>query len=320
MFDSGKKTSTNTNTTANYDNTSANTSTASTNVNVPDWLLHPAQTQASTIGGLMSQGSSSYTPQTSSLQQQAFDDAGNLQTTNLGYGQAKAALNGAPSVGGNTVQAGSVLDNLSSYYNPYESAVMDPTMAAFDQNADQTRASQAAQAANGAFNSTRYGVTQALTEGQLALARSQTQGGLLNDMYNTATGLSAGDKDRSLAGQTTNANLAQQAQIANQNAAIQKAQTLDTIANNKNATINVGNEATTQGNAARQEPLTFANQTGTLLSGLDPSSYFGKTIDSSGNVTSSGTDTSNSNSTTKETSQNIMGTLGQAAQIAALFI
>lgn len=323
-------------------------STATTQANVPEWLLNPAKAQAGLIGSLQTQGPAPYTPQTSALQKQAFDNGAQLQTGQMGFDRARdhalamptvSAPGAVADISADQVRAGSVLDGLDRYYNPFKDQVLNPVMDDFDQQAGQTRASQSAAAANGAFNSTRFGMAQSLTEGELARARAATQGGLLSDMFTQATGLSAGDKNRTLQADQGNqtANLAasqsnqskaldierlkQSGQVANQGASLQQAGLLDTIATDKQATIRgnvalqdqLGGEATTQGNAARQYPITYAAQMGGLLQGLDPEVYGGKTI------TQDGTETANSTSTTKS-SDSLLGSLGQAAQIAALFI
>lgn len=91
-------------------------------------------------------------------------------------------------------QAQSLLDNLQDYYNPYQQQVIDAALADMDQSAGQTRAAQmAAGARNGALSGSRFGVAQALTEGELARARAATDAGLRAQGFNTAAGLSAQD-------------------------------------------------------------------------------------------------------------------------------
>lgn len=284
------------------DTTQNQNSTSTTTPNVPDWLLNPAQTVAGQFGTLLGGNASDYTPQTSALQQGAFNAAPNLSTS-PDLGAAAGMVSGAQPVHGS-----SLLTNLSSYYNPFESAVMDPTMAAFDQQAGMTTAQQEAQGAQSqAFGGSRYGIQQAQTAGQLALARAQTQGGLLNDMYGQAVTASNEDAGRQ-----------QQADLANQSSNLTGAGLLanigqDTDAShlaNLNAQDVLGSQETAQNNTAAQYPLTYQTQLESLLQGLNTGQYSGQTTDASG--------TSNTHET-QTSDPGVLGALGTAAQIAALF-
>lgn len=301
---SSKKQSTQTSQTEN----STSASTANSAVNVPQWLLDPAQQIAGGIGSLTSQGPDPYTPQVSDAQQAAQGaGADRLLAGGWGYGNARDAATAVPNV-----QAGSVLDGLSNYYTPFKDQVLNPVLDDYDHQAGITRAAQAAQGAQGAFQGSRFGVREAQTEGELARGRAATEGGLLGDMYTQATGLSAADKARQL-----------QADQGNQQAGLQRAGLLADIANDQsgmyrqNLTLadQLGKEQTDQANAQRQYPLSFAKDMTGLFQGLDPSAFFGKTVNTTG--TSSGTSNSTSNTTQ---SDSLLGQLGQVAQIAALFM
>lgn len=107
-------------------------------------------------------------------------------------------------------------DRIDALRNPYEDAVVDATLADFDANAERTRAQQAAQAAGaGAFGGSRFGVREAVTEGELARARASQQAGLLADSYNFAAGLANEDAGRQQQANITNAQLGTQASLAN---------------------------------------------------------------------------------------------------------
>jgi hypothetical protein len=170
----------------------------------------------------------------SALQTKAFDAAGGLggwQSLMAGAQDMAKAAGGAganlatssgynPILMGNTALGPSVLmgntalgpmahisastiDGMdrSKYMDPYLNDVVNTTMADFDENAGQTRAAQAAQAGlNGGFRSSRFGLREAQTEGNLARARAATAAGLRSNAFDKATGMMQFD-----AGQTQNA-------------------------------------------------------------------------------------------------------------------
>jgi hypothetical protein len=281
---------------------STGTQSSTSTPNVPDWISSRAQHMAAMTGGIMAAGSDAYTPGESALQSQAVNNAGNLGLSSA-YGQASDTLGNLPQVTGQ-----SVLDNLSSYYNPFQSQVLNPVLADYDYQAGQTRAQQAAQAAaGGAFGGSRYGVQEAQTEGDLARGRASTEGNLLNQMYTQATGLSAQDAANRQAAQTSN-----------QNAALQKAGLLTNLGSTQDASSRanvalqdqVGSQQTDLENAIKQYPLQFQAQIESLLQGINPSMYVGQS--------SYGTDTTNSN-TTQTSDPGVLGGLGMGLQALSMF-
>jgi hypothetical protein len=255
---------------------------------------------AGQVSALTGQGPAAYTPQMSAEQQQAIQSGMNLGMP-AAYGQAGDTLNNVPNV-----QGQSVLDNLSSYYNPYESSVINPVLQQYDYQAGQTRAAQAAQAAaGGAFGGSRYGVQEANTEGQLAMGRASTQGGLLNQMYGQAAGMSAQDAANR-----------QAAMLANQNAALQKgglltnlgAQEAQTQGRNVELQDTLGGQATELQNQQRQYPLQYQAQLESLLQGLNPALFTGQST--------SGTGTENSTSSTVS-NPGLLASIGQGLSIAS---
>jgi hypothetical protein len=217
----------------------------------------------------------------SDLQTQAVNTAAGLGQP-AGYGQASSVLNNIPQV-----QGQSVLDNLSAYENPYQNQVINPVLAQYDQQAGMTKAAQAAQAAQGgAFGGSRYGVQEAQTDQQLAMGRASTQGGLLNQMYTQATGLSAQDAANR-----------QAALLANQNAALQQGGLLtnlgtaqaDVAGKNLELQDTIGGQATALQNQAKQYPLQYQAQLESLLSGLNPAMYTGQSTQGTGSETSKST-------------------------------
>ena len=289
---SDKKTTTTQNTTQN--------STGTSTPNVPDWLLQPAQSLAGNLGGLIAAGPGATTPTESDLQKQATTSAAGL-TTSPNFATASGMLTGAPQV-----QGQSLLDNLGAYYNPYESAVADPQLAQYDQQAGMTTAAQAAkEAATGAFRGSRAGVAEGQTAGQLAMGRSSLLGGLLNDAYNSATTLSGQDAARRQEAATTNAanNISSAGLLAN----IGSEQGAQAIANEQ-AQAQQGAAQTGIDNTICQDPITNQTLIDGLLAGLNPQMYTGQTVNSSGKGTSNGT----------STVSDPMGALGTVAQIGSL--
>lgn len=283
--------------------TSTDTKNTTIKNEVPDWIQNPQMQVAGNIQGLLNQGSNAFAPGTSDLQKQAFDAAGDLDTGGGGFQGALDALAGVKDI-----TASSLLDGgLDRYYNPFKDQVLNPVLNDYDVGAGKTRASQAADAArNKAFQGSRFGVQEAATEGELARGRATTEGGLLNQMYTSATGLADSD-----AGRRQSASLAnQQAQLARaqQQAALAQAQQENQRAN-LGMQAGLGGVLTDQENAASQYPLQFQQQINSLLAGLNPQLYSTQQQNSTG--TSSGT--------TKE-SPGLLGSLGQAAHIASLFM
>lgn len=295
--------------------TAASTGTSSTTAtpNVPDWLANPYKTSATQVGQLQHMDPTQFAPQASQLEQQAFQGGSNL-TTSPNFGQATQQVQGinyAPQ----QVQGQSLLTGLSNYYTPFQDQVMNPVLNDLDVQAGQTRAAQSAkEAATGAFRGSRAGIAEGETEGNLARARATTTSGLLNDMYGQAVTASNQDAARRQDAQTTNAANG----ITANGQRLQGAGLLSTIGQAQGAEdrSNLGTQATMGalqqqiGDAQRQAPLTYQTQLQGLLAGLDPSLFTGKTVD--------GTDTTNSNSTTKS-SGSLMDSIGKMAQVAAMF-
>ena len=283
---SDKKTTSTQNTSGTFNQTST--------PNVPSWISDPAQAMAGQVGAIQAQGPAPYTPTASPLQTQVQNDAASF-TPNSNYSDASTGFSGIPQV-----QGQSLLTNLQDYLNPGEQDVINPVLADYDVQAGKTTAAQAAAAAgNRAFQGSRYGVQEAATTGELARGRAATEGGLLQTNYQTALQASQAD-----------AAARQAAMTSNQGAGIAKAQGLLGIDTAKNAEQlaalqaqdTIGQQATATQQQQQQYPLTFANQTEGLLSGLNPSLFTGST--SSGNTTGNAYGV-----------QNVSDPLGEAAQL-----
>lgn len=300
--------------------TNQNTSTATTTPDVPDWIANPTKTVAGNITDLLGQGPGAFAPQTSDLQQSAFENASDLATSPY-LEQAGEAFGNIGNVGGQSYSAASVLDGgLDRYYNPFRDQVLNPALADYDEQSGLTRAAQSAQAAkNKAFQGSRYGIQEAATEGQLARGRASTEGGLLDRMYTQAMQAAEADAARRQEAASFSAASAMQAALANQGMDFSKAGGLANLGGlfgsenraNLGVQAGLGGVQTDQQNAIRQYPIQYQGQMEGLLGGLNPELYTGRTVSQSGQ--SSGTSSQENKST------DFLGGLGQVAQIAALF-
>lgn len=207
--------STSTDTANKTQNTTTNTNT-NTTPTLASYQQQPVQNYYGMVGNMVSQASQDPTiaqqfiPGASANQQLSYRNAAQLGGQNSYFGQAgslasQAANSGPNTYGGTTVgptthmTAASLNDNggVQSYMNPYMNSVINPTLAAFDQNAGAQQAALAARgAANGAFSGSRYGLQQNDLTSQLALSRAQTQGGLLDSGWNQAINAANSDAGR----------------------------------------------------------------------------------------------------------------------------
>lgn len=145
--------------------------------------------------------------------------AGTLGPANTYTAQGYTAAQAAPINLDNNierVQAASLLDNFQAYLNPTTQALVDSTLANYDDQAGRQRAAMNAQAAmNKAFGGSRFGIQAAMFDADTARNRALTEAQLRNNAWNTAAGLSS-----------TDTGYRQQANLANQAAANSRAETL----------------------------------------------------------------------------------------------
>ena len=275
--------------------TTSHSVTAPTN---PDWVTSQAQALNSKAQALGAMDPSSFVAPLSGLQQQAADAAGGLSGASSGAGTgvgsdawfSKLMNQPAP-----TVSSASLLDNLSSYENPYRDRVVNASMADFDANADRTRASQdLALAGQGAFGGSGAALTRSQSEGELARARNTQLSNLLSGMFTTSAGLSNDDAGRRQAASTANAQLAMQ--NAQNNAQMAQFQANYGFNRDANARANIasqdalGQEQRAVDQQYRTAPLTSLGHEIDMFSGLPLSMFHGQTTDSNG--TQNGTQTS----------------------------
>ncbi len=264
----------------------------------PDWVTSQAQALNAKSQALGAMDPTSFVAPLSGLQQQAANAAGGLSGVSSGAGTgvgsdawfSKLMNQPAP-----TVSSASLLDNLSSYENPYRDQVVNASMSDFDANADRTRASQdLALAGQGAFGGSGAALTKSQSEGELARARNSQLSNLLSGMFTTSAGLSNDDAARRQAASTTNAQLAMQ--NSQNNAQMAQFQANYGFNRDANARANIGSQdALGQEQRAvdqqyRNAPLTSLGHEIDMFSGLPLSMFHGGTTDSNG--TENGTQTS----------------------------
>lgn len=191
---------------------SSTTERASVTPNNPQWVSDQVQGLGHRLGQLGRFDPYSLAAPLSSGEQQAAQGAAGLGRYGFAYDEAADWTRGVMAGEAPVVQAASLLDGIEAYANPYRRQVVDASMADFDAEAGRTRASQSlALAGQGAFGGSGGALTRALTEGELARARSTQLSGLLAGMFNTSAGLASQDADRRQQAASQTAQLASQA-------------------------------------------------------------------------------------------------------------
>ena len=145
--------------------------------------------------GITKAGMADLAPQVAAqdaLQTAAYQQATDT-TTGLGAYQpfltdAKTAATGATALTGTGAGDASTAGSIQSYMSPYQTSVIDTTLAEFDRQADAQKASQAAQALGipGAFGGGREGVLQAEYQSASDRNRAALQSGLLQQGFQQA--------------------------------------------------------------------------------------------------------------------------------------
>lgn len=133
---------------------------------------------------------------------------------------------GPTAMTGPYVSAMQGLEGLEAYFNPYIQSVINGALSDIDRSRQMALNQGASSAAmSGAFGGDRHGVADALTNEAYGRIAADTASGLRMGGFQDAAGMLMGDKDRLLQNQQFNATLGQQANLANQAAGLQAAQT-----------------------------------------------------------------------------------------------
>lgn len=288
----GKSSSSNKGSSTNTSNTNTNFSTSTTPTN-PTWVTNGAQGLYSTAQGLAAANPQSYVAAPNSLLTQAGTNASALTTSPSVYQTAEGITSnafGRPAAQSDAVQASPFI---AQYMSPYTDDVVNAALAAFDNQAGQTKAQQdLTLAQSGALGGSGAWIDKALTNGQLALSRGQLQGGLLNQGFSTALGAAQNDANNAQSANNLNAQLKQQ----NRQMILNAANQLGNLATqqNQNANQNIatqdaaGNALQTIAQQQASAPLDLQSWLGKYFSGLPLNLFSGQ--DQTGTQTQNGTE------------------------------
>ena len=149
-------------------------------------------------------------------EEQAFQTAINAATQQVGMPQLQQATQVAQRAAGYTPQQ--FQQDVSGFMSPFQTNVIDATMARLAQNrAERDAATKAQMAASRAFGNERRGVYEAQLAGQEDLNTAQTLANLYNQGYTQAAGFAQGLPGQQLAGAQALSGFGQQA-LGNQQA------------------------------------------------------------------------------------------------------
>ena len=149
-------------------------------------------------------------------EQQAFQTAINAATNQVGMPQLQQATQVAERAAGYTPQQ--FQQDVSGFMSPFQTNVIDATMARLAQNrAERDAATKAQMASARAFGNERRGVYEAQLAGEEDLNTAQTLANLYNQGYSQAAGFAQGLPGQQLAGAQALSGFGQQA-MGNQQA------------------------------------------------------------------------------------------------------
>lgn len=171
---------------------SSGTSTSISQTILPDWVNTASTSnyaQAAAVADRDYQANPySSVAGTTADQQAAYQRIRDLQgTTDPAYNQAQAASSGLLSQA-TPLTAGQISGTAQQLMNPYQLAVVAPTVQQMRESLAQEQAKTGAQASNvGAFGGSRLGIEQGTAAAQEALGEGKLVGGLLQSGYDTAS-------------------------------------------------------------------------------------------------------------------------------------
>lgn len=202
----GSKTKTTSNQTSN--GTTALTQTPTN----PAWVSSGLAQLGGAATKLASTDPYSFVAGPDALQTQAAQQASTLAPSQ-NYGQATNLYGSVGSAAAPQAGFTSLLNNLSSYMNPYTNNVVNTTLAGFDQNAGRQQAQDLlTRGRDATFGGSGGAIMQALDNQNIARDRAQTEAQLRDQAFNTGAGLSSQDAAQQNQIAQTNAQLASQTQ------------------------------------------------------------------------------------------------------------
>ena len=334
----------NANQTATSNNTGT-TNTGTTNIGQTSATANPAVANAAIgnlgfVNNLQASGFQPYTgqqvAQLSPGQQQTIGNANTIANNGTGN-MAASMIGGYANAPAQSVNPQQIYQNMSPYMNQYVMQALAPQLRQMDlSNAATNNATNATATGSGAFGDARTGIEQSNNAFNQNVAREGLIGNAYNNAFNTAIGAGAQDTANNLTGQTTNANLAEQA-LGRSLGGAQALQGLQTqqlgtqgTANqlNQQNTANQQAQLTAQYNQwlmAQQYPFQTAQLTNSTIgtaAGAMPASTNTSQVGTGtgtqtqvGNTTGTSTSTGSGTSTTEQPNNSglaLLGTLGGA--------
>lgn len=218
--------------------------TATTQPQTPRAMQEPILNYYSGVDNFLNANPNQFVTPINDIQKQAFNNTGGLFGGGDAYGAAAriaagVGTGGAPTSqsalatyqgAGNVANAGaqgakaaSMLEGFNNYLDPTLGALLDTTLADFDENAGRQKAAQqAAGARAGAFGGSRFAIGEATLDSELARARAATDAGLRKTAWDTAGQWSQYDAGNRQGASQFSAAQANQAALANAAAANQR--------------------------------------------------------------------------------------------------
>lgn len=252
--------------------TTQNTTSTMTPTN-PQWVTDSVQGLGGKINDTFANlDPYSLVPGADPLQKQAATSAAGL-TTSPNYAQASGILNNVAAAGPSTVQAGDIQGGIAGFMNPYMKDVVDTSLANYDEGAGYTQAQdKMALAGDTTFGGSGGAIQTALSNANLVRGRASTAADLRSGAYDRAASLAAQQaqmqQQASLAnGQFSEAALNRQGGAATDLAGIGQAQGADTRANIATQS-SIGDILRQIAAAQANAPISALGAQSSLLSGL----------------------------------------------------
>ncbi|MFA6043614.1 MAG: hypothetical protein WC718_01405 [Phycisphaerales bacterium] len=260
--------------------------------NNPEWVTSGLQGIGGQINDLSKADPYSFVAGPDALQTQAGASAAGL-TTSPNYGRATDILGGVASAGPSTVQAGDIAGGISQFMNPYLKDVVDTSLADYNQGAGYTRAeNKLSLAGDSTFGGSGGAIQTMLSNDAIDRGRGTLSAGLRSGAYDRAAALAAQQaqmqQQASLAnGQFNEQALSRQGGAAVDMAGIGQAQGADQRSNISTQS-SIGDMLQQLAQTRATAPLSLLGTQASLMSGLPLNLLNGQTQDG----TMSGTSTS----------------------------
>ncbi len=248
----------------------------------PDWITNPVKNLTGSVDALGQANPLDFVAGSNNLLDQAAESAGRLGNP-AAYGQAQDIFRG---VANNNGKSASLLDNLGSYFSPYQQNVIDAAQADLGHSADQAMAQQKLSLAQrGAFGDRGRDIADSELMSGLSRGANTILSGLRDQGFQRATALSDAD-----------ANRRQGYDLASQGLKLQAGGALADSAGAQDANLraNIGTQSDTGSNVRQiksdqlQAPLTLLQLRSALMSQQPFQLFNGQQIDGTSTTSTSG--------------------------------